>query len=74
MPVLDGLSAVRVIRENESRAGIHTPIIALTASVFDEERQKCLAAGMDEFLAKPLREQEIGALLSRIARGLNPAA
>ena len=74
MPVLDGLSAVRVIRENESRAGIHTPIIALTASVFDEERQKCLAAGMDEFLAKPLREQEIGALLSRIASGLNPAA
>lgn len=56
MPVMDGFSATRRIREierEENRA--HTPIIATTAHVLDEDRKKCADAGMDDFLAKPIK-------------------
>jgi signal transduction histidine kinase/CheY-like chemotaxis protein len=61
MPEVDGLQAARAIR----RQGLRTPIIALTASVLDETRRACEAAGMDGFLAKPIRMDEIAAVLQR---------
>jgi two-component system, sensor histidine kinase and response regulator len=62
MPVLDGVEATRAIRAFESGTTRHVPIIALTANAFEEDRQRCLVAGMDGFLPKPvsaatLREQ-----------------
>ncbi|MGB8321858.1 MAG: response regulator [Candidatus Acidiferrum sp.] len=62
MPVLDGVRATRAIRASEAGSTRHVPIIALTANAFDEDRQLCLACGMDGFLPKPvsaatLREQ-----------------
>jgi len=66
MPVMDGYTAARTIRrkekENFSRK---IPIIALSASAFASDRQKCLDSGMDDFLAKPFSEQELKQILSK---------
>ena len=58
MPQLDGFSATRIIRQLEPQ-GKHVPIIALTANVLNGERERCLAAGMDDYLAKPVRAEAL---------------
>ena len=67
MPELDGFQVVRAIRERELVAGGHLPIIALTARSRDEDRQQCLAAGMDDFLAKPIQAAALWAAIDRVA-------
>jgi signal transduction histidine kinase/CheY-like chemotaxis protein len=68
MPVMDGYEATRIIRQWESEnSRQRTPIIALTADAFDENRQRCLAAGMDDFLTKPV---SLGALESSLGKWL----
>jgi signal transduction histidine kinase/ActR/RegA family two-component response regulator len=57
MPRLDGLETTMRIREDERQSGRHVPIIALTASAMVEDREQCLAAGMDAYLAKPIQRQ-----------------
>jgi signal transduction histidine kinase/ligand-binding sensor domain-containing protein/CheY-like chemotaxis protein len=64
MPVMDGFSATKAVRKREP-AGIHIPIIALTADVTSAGRAACLAAGMDDHLAKPFRREALHAILSR---------
>lgn len=64
MPEMDGVTAATVIREQEG-ADRHVPIIAVTANSMDADRERCLAAGMDDFLAKPVRSAEIEAVLDR---------
>lgn len=60
MPVMSGLEATRLIRAHEKREGLSAcPIVALTANAFDEDREKCLAAGMDGFLSKPIRKADL---------------
>jgi len=54
MPELDGLEATRAIRSLENAGGTHTPIIALTAGATREEQARCLEAGMDDFVTKPI--------------------
>ncbi|HZE44276.1 MAG TPA: two-component regulator propeller domain-containing protein [Steroidobacteraceae bacterium] len=70
MPVMDGFSATSAVRKREP-AGIHVPIIALTADVTSAGRAACLAAGMDDHLAKPFRREALHAILSRWLGG-NP--
>jgi signal transduction histidine kinase/ActR/RegA family two-component response regulator len=65
MPELDGLEATRRIK---ARAGASPWIIALTAHALEEDRQQCLAAGMDDFLSKPVQLKELTAALERIPR------
>jgi PAS domain S-box-containing protein len=60
MPVMDGLEATAAIRQREKETGFHQPVIALTASV---DRARCLAAGMDGHLAKPIQPHELDDLL-----------
>lgn len=68
MPELDGIGATKQIRIIEKGTGRHIPIIALTAGALKEEKEKCLAAGMDEFLTKPLEVQKIESVLKKFFR------
>lgn len=63
MPEMDGLEATKKIRAFEKNSENHVPIIALTAGAFKEEEEKCLAAGMDGFMTKPLDLDKIRAVL-----------
>jgi CheY-like chemotaxis protein len=65
MPELDGYEATRAIRRHEARTGDHVPIVAMTANAFTEDRDACLAAGMDDYLAKPLRIEALRRAIER---------
>ncbi len=59
VPELDGFQVVDVIRKHERTAGGHLPVIALTARSRHEDREHCLASGMDDYLSKPVRSAEL---------------
>jgi two-component system, sensor histidine kinase and response regulator len=66
MPVMDGLTATGEIRRREQSSGAaRVPIIALTANAMDGDRERCLAAGMDDFLSKPFTQAQLATLLRR---------
>lgn len=71
MPVMDGLEAARIIRQQEARRpegsgkSSHVPIIAMTANAMAEDRQRCLEAGMDDFLSKPVIGKALAETLTR---------
>jgi CheY-like chemotaxis protein len=64
MPDMDGYEATRQIRAGES-PGVHMPIVALTARAMQGDREKCLAAGMDDYVAKPVRPEDLAAAIRR---------
>src|SRR6202030_37778 len=66
MPELDGFQVARAVRERERAAGGHLPVVALTARARKEDRERCLAAGMDDFLAKPIQVANLWAALDRV--------
>jgi CheY-like chemotaxis protein len=74
MPVMSGMDAARAIRAAEaaSPAARHVPIVALTARAMKGDREDCLAAGMDDYVTKPVRFAELVAAIGRQAPGSVP--
>jgi CheY-like chemotaxis protein/HPt (histidine-containing phosphotransfer) domain-containing protein len=68
MPVMDGLEATALIRAMpDDKAGV--PIVAMTANAMESDRQRCLAAGMNDYISKPIKAQELQALLQNLSPG-----
>jgi CheY-like chemotaxis protein len=70
MPMMDGYESTRRIRDQEqqsdsSRSRAHIPIIALTANAMQGDRERCKAAGMDDYLSKPVKTDDLGRILQR---------
>jgi CheY-like chemotaxis protein len=78
MPEMDGLETTRIIRKRERSAGTHLPIIATTAHAMKGDRERCLAAGMDGYVSKPIRVEELFEAVERLVissdRTVTPAA
>jgi PAS domain S-box-containing protein len=72
MPELDGFAVVAAIRERERAVGGHLPIVALTARSRPEDRERCLAAGMDDFLAKPVQVADLWSAIDRVVAAHPP--
>ena len=73
MPVMDGYAATMALRERERSSGVRrTPVIALTASAMAVDRDRCLAAGMDDHLSKPLRTEDLSSLLHHWVQSATP--
>ena len=66
MPVMDGFEATANIRQRERQTGVHIPIIALTAHAMKGYREQCIAGGMDDYLSKPLRANELFDLIEKL--------
>lgn len=72
MPVLDGIETTKIIRKNEEKTGRHVPIIALTARAMQEDRKRCIDAGMDGYVAKPIDRKKLFEEITSIFRKGKP--
>ncbi len=59
MPIMDGFKATQKIREIEKSTNTHTPIIAVTANAFPEDKERCMASGMDDYISKPFQPEDL---------------
>jgi two-component system, sensor histidine kinase and response regulator len=66
MPEMDGFEATAAIREKEKLTGAHIPIIAMTANALKGDEEKCLQAGMDGYVSKPIQTKELIATIERL--------
>ncbi len=71
MPTMDGIEATAAIRRKERVTGRHIPIVALTAHAMKGDRERCLAAGMDSYVSKPVQAKELFAVIEEVVPGFN---
>lgn len=69
MPVLDGFEATRRLRRSQEARNPNIPVIAITANAMHGDRERCLAAGMNDYISKPVSEKEVRAALERVLSG-----
>jgi CheY-like chemotaxis protein len=62
---MDGFAATAAVRQHEASTGQHVPIIAMTANAMQGDREECLAAGMDDYVSKPVTLASLGAMLRK---------
>lgn len=65
LPDMDGLECTKQIREFQAQQNVHTPVIAMTASVLAGDRQQCLDAGMDDYMSKPFSSEQFREMILR---------
>ena len=68
MPEMDGLDATESIRDAKADTGAHVPIIAMTAHAMKGDRERCLEAGMDDYIAKPIRGEHLIEVLRKVLK------
>src|SRR5690348_2353347 len=68
MPEMDGLEATRMIRKNEKSTGEHLPVVAVTAHVMKGDREKCIEAGSDDYVSKPIQAEELYSVIDRLQK------
>lgn len=74
MPVMDGIDATRAIRQMPDRRRAATPVVALTANIMQEERERCIEAGMDNFIAKPFTPEKLQAVIQQTLATTSPVS
>ncbi len=71
MPKMDGFEATAAIRKREAESGSYIPIVALTAHAMKGDRERCLEAGMDDYVSKPIKPEELFATINRAIKKTN---
>ena len=69
MPVMDGFEATALLREKEKGTGRRQPIVGMTAHAMKGDRERCLEAGMDGYVAKPMHRKDLDAAIAAVRNG-----